>query len=111
MVQNRIENGGTTLLLRRYAVLSLTRLPKRTEIVCVRGTLWVTFRGDREDHILQPGDSLPTLGRRRPVVYALSRAELLLVARAALLRRTAGSRRGAALARFRLLLPIQSAHT
>jgi hypothetical protein len=45
-------------------------------IVCTEGTLWVTVDGEREDHVLEPGDSFFATSNSPVIVAALGFARM-----------------------------------
>ncbi len=57
--------------LERDATLRLPRLGAETVVEVVRGTVLVTREGDLEDHVLDPGMTLPLGARGRVVAWAL----------------------------------------
>lgn len=48
------------------------------EAIC--GRVWVTFKGDRDDHLLAPGERLSLAGSGAVVAQALGKAELRVAA-------------------------------
>ena len=61
------------------------------ELRCVSGLVVVTQKGDRDDHVLYPGDEFRTLSRGLVVAWALLDSRLVVVNAAA----GAGTRRAA----------------
>ena len=76
---NGIHKVGTAETERTLAGGETQRLPQRDlSIRCVSGKLWLTRHGDREDHILGPGQSL-TVGRdEQAVIQALRESSFCL---------------------------------
>lgn len=66
-----VVKGGTTATIRR--------IPRGYSLACVRGRLWVTSSGDREDYILGEGESLSPIKRRKVLIYALLPSQVRLV--------------------------------
>ncbi len=61
----------TTWDLERDATLRVPRLGTGTVVEVVRGTVLVTREGDLEDHVLEPGMTLPLGAQGRVVAWAL----------------------------------------
>ena len=47
---------------------------------CVKGSVWITFEGLREDYVLNPGERMPIVSRGRLVVQGLVPSEVKFVA-------------------------------
>lgn len=45
----------------------------------VRGSVWVTFEGRRDDYVLNPGERLPINERGRLVIQGLAQSEIMFV--------------------------------
>ncbi|MEP7154697.1 MAG: DUF2917 domain-containing protein [Betaproteobacteria bacterium] len=45
----------------------------------IRGSVWVTLEGVREDYVLNPGERLPVQGRGRLVIQGLAQSEIKFV--------------------------------
>ena len=45
----------------------------------VRGSVWITFEGQRDDYVLSPGERLPINTRGRMVIQGLSPSEIMFV--------------------------------
>ncbi len=45
----------------------------------VRGSVWITFEGRRDDYVLNPGERLPINDRGRMVVQGLAPSEVMFV--------------------------------
>ena len=67
-----------SIALRKNEAVSLCRLSSCEELVCLDGTIWVTFHGDYEDHLLKKGNHLEPKKRRHPVVYAIEKSEFYI---------------------------------
>ena len=48
----------------------------------VRGSVWITFEGHREDYVLNPGERLPIRARGRLVIQGLVPSEVMFVRQA-----------------------------
>ena len=66
------------ILLQRGELLGLDGDPRRLEIDCRSGRLWITQSGDGRDHLLTPGKRFAVLGRGRVVIVALQAAALTI---------------------------------
>jgi len=77
--RKRAENGSKMRLCKNE-LFCLRRIPRGMQILCLSVRLWVILEGDREDHLLQAGDSfLPRVSRRRPIIYSAESSELVLL--------------------------------
>lgn len=71
---------GVNITLRNGAMICRRRFPPRSQIVCITGRLWVTFDGDREDHVLRAGNwFLPARGARGAIIYAVETSKLAVL--------------------------------
>ncbi len=66
-----------------------------TRVQCLKGALWITQHGDREDHFIAAGDTLMLDRRGLALIHAVERTELVLSEPAA--RRSLSGRIGGAL--------------
>ncbi len=61
-------------------------------IEVLRGSVWITFEGRREDLVLKPGERLPVNTRGRTVLQGLEPSELKFVRQSLAFRQAYGSR-------------------
>lgn len=74
MANRTAFHHGEGISLDKHEAVSLRRLSRRREIVCLDGAIWVTFNGDNEDYLLKTGDCLRSKERRHPVIYAIEKS-------------------------------------
>lgn len=71
------HHGALRIPLAADEVVSLKAAAGHTlETLC--GRAWVTFQGDREDHLLAPGERIALNGRGQVVAAAIGNTELRL---------------------------------
>jgi hypothetical protein len=66
----------TKFHLHPHVVYSMDHFQPGTEVVCDRGMLWLTLAGDREDHLLLPGERFVINQGGKVVIEALREALL-----------------------------------
>lgn len=72
------SSSGSTWELGENEAMALPRGRGGTLVSALRGTLLVTREGDREDHVLGPGDELVLRDRGRAVAWAFTEATMAL---------------------------------
>lgn len=71
-----VISGRREWELDRDATVRLDSDGRGIQVRADRGTVLVTREGDREDHVLEPGDTLLVTGRGLVVAWALAPAHL-----------------------------------
>jgi ferric-dicitrate binding protein FerR (iron transport regulator) len=80
-MRTREQTRATTSVDRAWQLAENTtlRLPRGNQVTMVRverGTVLVTQAGDRDDHVLEPGDALVLAGRGLAVAWAFTEATI-----------------------------------
>jgi hypothetical protein len=73
---NAVTNSFRGWKLAENATMRLPRGRSSTVVRVERGTVLVTQRGDREDHVLEPGDELVLEGGGLAVAWAFTAASI-----------------------------------
>ena len=76
-----VGSCGRNILLDQGRTAAIKRVRRGERIVCARGKVWITLRGDREDRVLAANETLDPTTRRGIVIYALVPSEVWVLAR------------------------------
>jgi hypothetical protein len=74
MAGKNIRYGARVRLDNRQAV-SLPRQPRRREIACTGGVIWVTFPGDPRDYVLRKDERVMAEKNTPAVISAIGKSE------------------------------------
>ena len=66
---------NSTIHLHEHDCQRIDKIKPGSELFCDEGVLWVTQTGDREDHILLPGDAMTVTKRGKVLVEAMREAD------------------------------------
>ena len=78
-VAHRIANPAAEMLhtLPRGATLTVEQ-PLGLEIVCLKGSLWITYDDDTIDHVLESGRTFTAKRDKRMLLHALNEARFVV---------------------------------